>query len=88
MSSKPPRIDGPSYVPARSDAPGEVPPLRQGEVGTNEADGTVHVMKADGKASTLPTAQGFKAIVSLTQSQYEALDPKDPTTLYIVTGDE
>jgi hypothetical protein len=87
VSSKPPRIDGPSYVPARSDAPGEVPPLRQGEVGTNEADGTAHVMKSDGRVSTLPTAQGFRAIVTLTQTQYDALDPKDASTLYIVTAD-
>jgi len=88
MAEKPPRVDGPSYVPARSDAPGETPRvLRQGEVGTNEADGTVHVMKADGRVSTLPTSQGFRAIVTLTQTQYDALDPKDASTLYIVTAD-
>jgi hypothetical protein len=89
MSDKPPYNAGRSYVPTRTEAPGKVPtPLIQGEIGTNEHDGTVHVMKADGRPSTLPTARGFRAIVSLSQSEYDALEPKDPQTLYVVTANE
>lgn len=87
MSNKPPRIDGSSYVPARSDTSGQVPPLMQGEVGTNEADGTVHVMKADGRVTTLPVAEGIVKLVTLSQTAYDAISEPDPTTLYVVTPD-
>jgi hypothetical protein len=86
MGEKPATNQDGRYVPTRSDVAGEVPALRQGEIGTNEADGTVHVMRANGRASTLPTADGFTSIRTLTQDEYDAIDPKDPTTLYIVTA--
>jgi hypothetical protein len=88
MSDKPAYTDDGRYVPTRTDAAGEVPALRQGEIGTNEADGTVHVMQADGRVSTLPTAGGFSRIEVLSQDAYDALvagTATISTVLYVVT---
>jgi hypothetical protein len=91
MSDKPPRIEGTAYVPTRVDIPGAVPgALRQGEIGSNEADGTLHVMQADGRVSTLPTAKGFSRIEIISQSAYDSLVASTATistVLYIVTED-
>jgi len=88
VSEKPPYTEDKAYIPRRTDAPGESPrELRPGELGTSEATGTAHVMKADGRVATLPVAEGFVRIVTLSQSAYDALAEPDPTTLYIVTPD-
>ena len=58
------------------------------------ADTTVHVTSAektswDGaatNASNAVTALGGLKLVKLTQSQYDALQTKDPNTLYIING--
>lgn len=33
-----------------------------------------------------PTGTGITAIVSITEAAYDALDPKDPATLYVING--
>jgi hypothetical protein len=75
----------------RSSASGENPPggsLRPGEPAVNAADGVLYVGKTDGSASTIPAAVGFNQIVTLTQSQYDAITATaSATTLYIVTAD-
>jgi hypothetical protein len=92
MSDKPARTEGTTYVPTRVDIPGAVPgALRQGEIGSNEADGTLHVMQADGRVSTLPTARGFNRIETLTESEYAELVANTATistVLYIVRPDD
>jgi hypothetical protein len=91
MSDKPPYVADKSYVPRRTDAPGQSPAeLRQGEMGTNEHDGTVHVMKSDGRVATLATAGGFSRIEAISQSEYDALVSATATistVLYVVTPD-
>jgi hypothetical protein len=88
VTEKPPYVEGTAYIPRRTDAPEKAPAgLRQGELGTNETTGTAHVMKADGRVATLPVAEGFVRIVTLSQAAYDALDPPDAMTLYIVTPD-
>lgn len=88
MTEKPPYLEGTAYIPRRTDTPGESPrAMRQGEIGTNEADGTAHVMKADGRVATLPVAEGMVRLVTLSQSAYDAISEPDPTTLYVVTPD-
>jgi hypothetical protein len=88
VSEKPPYTEDKAYIPRRTDAPGESPrELRPGELGTSEATGTAHVMKADGRVATLPVAEGFVRIVTLSQTAYNALAEPDPMTLYIVTPD-
>jgi hypothetical protein len=82
---------GKAYVPTRTDEVGEVPrTLLPGEIATSEASGVAHVMRADGRVSTLPTAKGFSSIEVLSQDAYDALVSATATistTLYVVTAD-
>jgi len=90
MGNKPASTNDGRYIPTRTDAAGEVPALRQGEVGSNEADGTLHVMKSDGRVSTLPNAIGFTTIQIIGEGDYAALVAATATiatVLYIVTPD-
>jgi hypothetical protein len=57
------------------------PALVGGELALNSADGVLY--HRDGQ---FPSATGFKRIVSLTQSAYDALTPA-ADTLYVVTPD-
>ncbi len=66
----------------------ETPSLREGELAANAADGVMYVGKVDGTAGTIPGAVGFNQIVSLTQTEYDAITATaSATTLYIVTPD-
>jgi hypothetical protein len=88
MSTKPARVDRNRYVPSRSDTPGEAPTLLPGEIGTNEATGAAYVMRQSGTPSTLPTANGFDRIETLSESDYASLVAATATiatVLYIVT---
>ncbi len=88
MPEKPPYQADKAYVPRRVEEPGVAPALLlQGEIGSNEIDGTLHVRRSNGSTSTLPTAQGFVRIVTLSQTAYNALAEPDAATLYVVTPD-
>jgi len=87
-----------TYVPTRLDPDGNLPIKRNiepnapttgigpGEIGVDAASGTIHLGTADGRLATMPAAKGFNRIVSITQAAYDALDPKDSQTLYVVTA--
>jgi hypothetical protein len=90
VSTKPARQEANRYIPSRSDTPGEVPVLEIGEAGVNEATGAMHVRKADGQTSTLPTSSGFDRIETLSQTAYDALVAATATistVLYVVLPD-
>ena len=91
MPEKPPYQADKTYVPRRVEEPGVAPALLlPGEIGSNESDGTLHVRRSNGSTSTLPTAQGFHSIVTLSQTEYDALVAATATistTLYVVTPD-
>lgn len=77
----------PDTLAKYSTTPGENPNgLRPGELAVNAADGCGFVGMDNGLGRVLPGAVGFRSIVSMTQAQYDALDPKDAQTLYIVTA--
>lgn len=86
-----PNISGARVRLRRSFEAGENPStgeLRPGEPAINAADGVMYVGKADGSAGVVPGAEGFTRIVSLTQSEYDAITATvSSTTLYIVTPD-
>jgi hypothetical protein len=88
VSYEPTRIDVSGNLPIqRSVLPGEAPSkIKPGDLAVNAADGVVYVGKVNGTAGTIPGAVGFNQIVSLTQSQYNAITATaSATTLYIVT---
>jgi hypothetical protein len=91
MGYNDPNISGARVRLRRSFEAGEAPvfdELRPGEPAINAADGVMYVGKLDGSASTIPAAVGFNQIVTLTQSQYDAITATaSATTLYIVTAD-
>jgi hypothetical protein len=65
---------------------GQTPSLREGELAANAADGVLYVGKVGGSTGTIPGAVGFNQIVTLTQTQYDAITATaSATTLYIVT---
>jgi hypothetical protein len=73
--------------PRVSRAAGQTPSLREGELAANAADGVLYVGKVGGTTGTIPGAVGFNQIVTLTQSQYDAITATaSTTTLYIVTA--
>jgi hypothetical protein len=59
--------------------------LEEGELALNSQDGTLYC-KSGSSVRQFPSATGFKRIVSLTQSAYDALTPA-ADTLYVVTPD-
>jgi hypothetical protein len=72
--------------PRVSRTAGQTPSLREGELAANAADGVLYVGKTGGATGTIPGAVGFNQIVTLTQSQYDAITATvSTTTLYIVT---
>jgi hypothetical protein len=74
--------------PRVSRAAGETPSLREGELAANAADGVMYVGKVGGSTGTIPGAVGFNQIVSLSQTEYDAITATvSATTLYIVTPD-
>jgi hypothetical protein len=74
--------------PQASRTAGETPTLRPGEIASNAADGCMYVGTTGGAAGTIPGAVGFNQIVSLTQTEYDAITATaSATTLYIVTPD-
>jgi hypothetical protein len=74
--------------PQASRTAGETPTLRPGEIASNAADGCMYVGTTGGAAGTIPGAVGFNQIVSLTQTEYDAITATaSSTTLYIVTPD-
>jgi hypothetical protein len=85
-----PNISGARVRLRRSFEAGEAPAsseLRPGEPAINAADGVMYVGKSDGSAGVLPGAVGFNQIVTLTQSEYDAITATaSTTTLYIVTA--
>lgn len=89
MAFTDPNISGSRVRLRRSSTPGEVPAtqeLRLGEPAINAADGVMYVGKSDGTAGVIPGAVGFNQIVTLTQSQYDAITATvSATTLYIFT---
>jgi hypothetical protein len=84
-------VSGATSRMRRSTTPGDAPAagvLRAGEPAVNAADGVMYVGKVDGTAGTIPGAVGFNQIVSLTQTEYDAITATaSATTLYIVTPD-
>jgi hypothetical protein len=91
MAEKPPYTDGRQYVHARTSEPDDIPrTLLPGELGANTVHGTAHIMRDNGSISTLPVAEGFNSIRTLSQSQYDALVAATATistVLYVVTPD-
>jgi hypothetical protein len=89
MAFTDPNISGARVRLRRSFEAGEAPvanELRPGEPAINAADGVMYVGKSDGTAGVIPGAVGFNQIVTLTQSQYDAITATvSATTLYIVT---
>jgi hypothetical protein len=74
--------------PQASRTAGETPTLRPGEIASNAADGCLYVGTTGGAAGVVPGAVGFNQIVSLTQTEYDAITATaSSTTLYIVTPD-
>jgi hypothetical protein len=74
--------------PQASQTAGETPTLRPGEIASNAADGCLYVGTTGGAAGVVPGAVGFNQIVSLTQTEYDAITATaSSTTLYIVTPD-
>jgi len=74
--------------PQASQTAGETPTLRPGEIASNAADGCLYVGTTGGAAGVVPGAVGFNQIVSLTQTEYDAITATaSNTTLYIVTPD-
>jgi hypothetical protein len=74
--------------PQASRTAGETPTLRPGEIASNAADGCLYVGTTGGSAGVVPGAVGFNQIVSLTQTEYDAITATaSATTLYIVTPD-
>lgn len=60
--------------------------LDVGEIAANAADGCLYVGTTTGAARSIPGAAGITQIVTLTQSQYDAITATaSATTLYIVT---
>lgn len=71
-------------LPKRSSTPGAVPTtsdLVDHELAVNTADRKIF-MRAG--AEVLELATGSRPFVALTQSQYDALDPPDAGTLYLI----
>ena len=60
--------------------------LEEGELALNAADGVLYFQTSADAVSQFPGATGFKKIVALSQSAYDALATKDSATLYIVTS--
>jgi hypothetical protein len=61
--------------------------LRPGELAVNSEDATLYVGQLDGTPRQVGVASTtVTAIVALTASQYEDLDPPGATTLYIITN--
>jgi hypothetical protein len=74
--------------PQASRTAGETPTLRPGEIASNAADGCLYVGTTGGAAGTIPGAVGFNQIVTLSQTEYNAITATvSSTTLYIVTPD-
>jgi len=87
MSFADPEISGSRVRLRRSFTAGEAPvsgELRPGEPAINAADGCMYVGTTGGAAGTIPGAEGFTRIVSLTQTEYDAIASPSETTLYIV----
>lgn len=83
LPSAPPLV-GFEYCHQVSRTPGDTPEpnsLAEGELALNSADGVLY--HRDGQ---FPGAVGFRRMVSLTQTAYDALAVKDSQTLYIVTA--
>ena len=82
-------VRGASVRLRRSAVAGDSPALNElmaGEVAANTADGCLYVGQTGGAAGTIPGAEGFNRMVSLTQAAYDALTP-DANTLYIVSAE-
>lgn len=80
-------VDGFEYRHQMSTVAGEFPSqgeLTAGEIAVNAADGVTYVGKVDGSVGVLPTAIGIRQIISLTQAQYDAIESKDESTLYVI----
>jgi hypothetical protein len=88
MTFEPTRLDPDGNLPmVRSIVPGEHPgSLSPGQLAVNAADGLAFVGNGNGTPVTCPRASGFNRIVSLSQSEFDAITP-NPTTLYVVVPD-
>jgi hypothetical protein len=59
--------------------------LEEGELALNSEDGTLYA-KSGATVKGFPSAVGFKRIVALSQSEYDAITATaSATTLYVVT---
>jgi hypothetical protein len=91
MSFADPEISGSRVRLRRSFTAGEAPvagELRPGEPAINAADGCMYVGTLSGTAVPVPGAPGITQIVTLSQTEYDAITATvSATTLYIVTPD-
>jgi hypothetical protein len=91
MSFADPDISGSRVRLRRSFTAGEAPvagELRPGEPAINAADGCMYVGTLSGTAVPVPGAPGITQIVTLSQTEYDAITATvSATTLYIVTPD-
>jgi hypothetical protein len=91
MSFADPEISGSRVRLRRSFTAGEAPAageLRPGEPAINAADGCIYVGTLSGTAVPVPGAPGITQIVTLSQTEYDAITATvSATTLYIVTPD-
>jgi hypothetical protein len=78
-----PNNDG--SIPVSVSTDGGRPAMNAGQLAMDAALGVAYVGTNSGGAALLPRAHGFSQIVVIAAAEYEALEPKDPQTLYIVT---
>jgi hypothetical protein len=80
------RPNGDGSIPVSVSTDGGQPMINAGQFAMDAAAGIAYVGLNSGGAAVLPRALGFVQIMVITAAQYEALEPKDPRTLYIVAG--
>jgi hypothetical protein len=79
------RPNGDGTIPVSVSTDGGRPAMNAGQLAMDAALGVAYVGTNSGGAALLPRAHGFSQIVVIAAAEYAALEPKDPTTLYIVT---